>query len=36
MTTAIVFDTGFLGRLLVRRLAAEGAEMRIAVRRRVM
>jgi NADH dehydrogenase len=33
MTTVIVFGgTGFLGRRLVRRLAAEGAEVRVAVR----
>jgi nucleoside-diphosphate-sugar epimerase len=32
MTTAIVFGgTGFLGRRLVRRLAAEGATLRVAV-----
>jgi NADH dehydrogenase len=33
MTTVTVFGgTGFLGRRLVRRLAAEGATLRIAVR----
>jgi uncharacterized protein YbjT (DUF2867 family) len=33
MTTVSVFGgTGFLGRRLVRRLAAEGATLRIAVR----
>ena len=33
MTTVSVFGgTGFLGRRLVRRLAAEGAALRIAVR----
>ena len=33
MTTVSVFGgTGFLGRRIVRRLAAEGAKLRIAVR----
>jgi NADH dehydrogenase len=33
MTTVVVFGgTGFLGRRLVRRLAAEGATVRVAVR----